>query len=112
MDQVKTDEEIERNKTKQSTYKNSKLFLIKILVITKIIRRILTIKVITITITTIITAIIKCRGRYKTPKTTYTELLVTLYNGRKPLTNMKKSSTSDAVRVLYTPLKRLIHHLT
>ena len=111
MDQVKTDEETERNKTKQPTYKNSKLFLIKIPVITKIIRRMLTTKVIIITIITIITAIIKCRGRSKNPKTTYAELLVTLYNGRKPLTNMKNSSTSDAMRVLYTPLKRLIHHL-
>ena len=60
----------------------------------------------------IIALIIKCRGRYKTPTRTKTELLVTLYNDPKPLTNTKKSSTSDAVRALYTPLKQLIHHLT
>ena len=40
--------------------------------------------------------------------TTNSELLVTLYSGRKPLTNIKKSSISDTVRVLYKPLKRLI----
>ena len=34
--------------------------------------------------------IIKKRGRYRTPTTTNTELLVTLYNGRKPLSNIKK----------------------
>ena len=55
--------------------------------------------------------IIKCRGRYKTP-TKNTELLVKLHNDKKPLTNTKKSSISDAVRVLNTPLKYLIHHLT
>ena len=55
---------------------------------------------------------IKCRGRYRTLTTTNTELLVTLHNGRKPLGNIKKSSPSDAVRALYTSLKRLIHHLT
>ena len=43
---------------------------------------------------------IKCRGRYKTPTTTNMELLVTLYNGRTPLTDIKKSSISDAMRVL------------
>ena len=34
-----------------------------------------------------------------------------LHNGRKPLINIKKISPSDAVRVLYMPMKRLIHHL-
>ena len=49
MDQVKTDEETERNKTSWSTYlKNSKLLFIKILIIIKIIKVILTIKVIII----------------------------------------------------------------
>ena len=48
---------------------NSKLLVIKILIIIKIIKTILTIKVIVI-IKIIITIIIKCRGRYRTPKTT------------------------------------------
>ena len=61
---------------------------------------ILRIKVIII-IAIIITIIIKCRGRYKNPTATNTVLLVTLYNGQKSLTNIKKSSMSDAVRVLY-----------
>ena len=91
----------------------------KILVIMKIIATVLIIKVIIIVIIIIkiiiiivVTIITKCRGRYKTPTATNTELLVTLYNGWKPLTNIKKSSIPDAVRVQYTALKRLIHHLT
>ena len=56
--------------------------------------------------------IIKCRARYRTPTATNTEFLVTKHNGRMPLSNIKKSSTSDAARALYMPLKRLIHHLT
>ena len=81
--------------------------MIKILIIITIIKIILIIKVKVIVITTtIITIIIKCRGR-----ATNTELLVTLYNGRGPLSNIKKSSLSDNVRVLYTPLKRVINHL-
>ena len=88
----------------------------KILVIIKIIAMVLIIKVIIIIIIKIIiiviTIITKCRGRYKTPTATNTELLEALYNGRKPLTNIKKSSIPDAVRVLYTALKQLIHHLT
>ena len=73
---------------------------------------ILTIKVIVI-ITIIITIIIiNYRKRYRTFATTNTELFVALHNGRKPLSNLKKSSPSDAVTALYTPLKRLIHHLT
>ena len=47
-----------------------------------------------------ITIIINCRGRYRTPTTTNTELPVTLHNDRKPLSNIKKSSPSDAVRAL------------
>ena len=92
----------------------------KIVVIIKIIAMVLIIKVIIIIIIIIIeiiiiiviTIITKCRGRYKTPTATNAELLVALYNGRKPLTNIKKSSIPDAVRVLYTALKQLIHHLT
>ena len=64
---------------------------------------ILTIKV--IVIITIRTIIINCRARYRTPRTTNKELFVTIHNGRKPLSNIKKSSPSD------TLLKRLIHHL-
>ena len=81
--------------------------MIKILIIITIIKIILIIKVKVIVITTtIIIIIIKCRGR-----ATNTELLVTLYNGRGPLSNIKKSSLSDNVKVLYTLLKRLINHL-
>ena len=54
----------------------------------------------------------KCKGSYRTPTATNTELLVTLHNGRRLLSNIKKSPTSDAARALYMPLKRLIHHLT
>ena len=80
---------------------------ILIIIIKTIIMIILIIKVKVIVITTIIiTIIIKCRGR-----ATNTEPLVTLYNGKGPLSNIKKSSLSDDVRVLYTPLKRLINHL-
>ena len=68
--------------------------MIKILVIIKKIKKILTIKVI------IIAIIIKCRGRYRTPTTTYTKFLVTLHNGRKSLSSIKKSSASDDVRVI------------
>ena len=60
----------------------------------------------------IITIIIKCRDIYKTLATTNIKLLVTLHNGWKPLTNIKKMSISDAVRILYMPQKWLIHHLT
>ena len=65
-----------------------------------------------IIITIITTLIIKCRGRYRTPTTTNTELLVALHNGRRALSNIEKSSASDAPRALYMPLKWLIHHLT
>ena len=52
VDKVKTDEEIEKkqNKTANLPYSNSKLFLIKILMIVKIIKIVLIIKVIIITI--------------------------------------------------------------
>ena len=58
-----------------------------------------------ITTTIIITIIIKCRGRYRTPTATNTELLVILHNGRRSLSNIEKSPTSDAARALYMPLK-------
>ena len=56
--------------------------------------------------------IIKYRGRYRMPTTTNTELLVTLHNSWKSLSNIKKSSPSDVVRVLFTSQKRFIYHLT
>ena len=68
---------------------------------------IIVIKIIIITVT-----IIKCRGRSKTLTRTNTELHVTLYNDRRPFTNITKSSASDVAWVLYATLKRLIHHLT
>ena len=46
----------------------------------------------------------KCRDRYRTPTATNIELLVTLHNGRRPLSNIKKSPASDAARALYMPL--------
>ena len=56
--------------------------------------------------------IIKYRGKYRTLTTTNRELVMTLHNGRKPLSNIKKSFPLDAVAALYTPLKRLVHRLT
>ena len=53
---------------------------------------ILTIKVIVIIIIMII-IIKKSRGRYRTLTTTNTELLVTLHNGRKPLSNIKNRAS-------------------
>ena len=50
---------------------------------------ILTIKVTVIITIMIITITIKCSGRYRSPTTNNTELLVTLHNGRKPLSNIK-----------------------
>ena len=88
-------------------HKNSKLLLIKILIIIKIIKMIMTIItmimivmmiliIIIMMITKIIiiikiTKIIKCKSIYRTPTTTNTELLVTLHNDGKPLSNIKKS---------------------
>ena len=71
---------------------------------------ILTIKLVIIAI--IIKIMIKCGGRRGMPTPTNTELLVTLHNGQKPFSNIKRSSSSDAVRVLYTPLKRFIQYLS
>ena len=106
---------LNNNKKKHQTvnlpHKSSKLLLIKILIIIEIIKMILTIKVIVIITIIIITIIINCRSRYRTPAPTNTELLVILHNGRKPLSIIKNSSSSDAVRALYMPLKQLIHHV-
>ena len=86
--------------------KNSKLLLIKILIIIKIIKMIMTIIIMIIIVMIIIiiiimitkiiiiikiTKIIKCKSIYRTPTTTNTELLVTLHNDGKPLSNIKKS---------------------
>ena len=68
--------------------------------------------IIIIMIIIITTTIIKCRGRYRTPTAINTELLMTLHNGRIPLSNVKKSSPLDVARTPYMPLKRLIPHLT
>ena len=67
-DQVMSYKKIGGNKTSRSTY-----FQVIIKVIT----------VILIIIKT--TIIITCRGRYSSPTTTNTALLVTLYNIQKPL---------------------------
>ena len=53
----------------------------------------------------IITIIIRCKSRILT--TTNTKYPVTLYNGRKPFTNITESSMSDVTWVLYAPLNRL-----
>ena len=89
-------------------HKNSKPLLIKILIIIKIIKMIMTIIIMIIIVMIIliliiimmitkiiiiikITKIIKCKSIYRTPTTTNTELLVTLHNDGKPLSNIKKS---------------------
>ena len=77
-----------------------------------ILLKIIIIIIIIIVILIIIITIIKCRGRYRTPTATNTELLVMLHNDRKPLSNSKKSSPSDGASASYMPLKRLMHHLT
>ena len=95
-----------KKKNKQSTYliRTVNCSCSKILIIT--------IKIIMILILLItITIIIKCRGRPRILTTTNPELPVTLYNGRKPLTNVTKSSTSDAAWVLYAAYSALIQHL-
>ena len=39
-------------------------------------------------------------------------IIGTLHNGWTPLSNIKKSSPSDAARALYMPLKRFFYHVT
>ena len=77
MDQVKTDEDIEKVNL---PHKNSKFLLIKLLIIIKRTKMISTIIIIIIIITKKITIIIKRGVRWNTATTTNTELLVTLYN--------------------------------
>ena len=73
---------LKETKTVYLPHKNSKLILMKVLIITERIKMKLT-KEIIITIIIIIMIIIiailiiKCRGRYRTPATTNTNLLVT-----------------------------------
>ena len=83
-----------------------------IIIIIMIIIIIIIMIIIIIIVIIIIITMIKCRGRYRKSTITNTELLVTLHNGRRPLSNIKRSSPSDAGRTLYMPLKWLIHHLT
>ena len=75
---------LKETKTVYLPHKNSKLILMKVLIITERIKMKLTkeiiITIIIILIIIIIIAIliiIKCRGRYRTPATTNTKLLVT-----------------------------------
>ena len=71
---------LKETKTVYLPHKNSKLILMKVLIITERIKMKLTKEIIiTIIIIIIIIAIliIKCRGRYRTPATTNTNLLVT-----------------------------------
>ena len=68
------------------------IIIIIIIIIIMIITMIITIMMIIIIIIIIkIPNIIKCKSIYRTP-TTNTELLVTLHNDPKPLSNIKKSS--------------------
>ena len=78
---------LKETKTVYLPHKNSKLILMKVLIITERIKMKLTKEIIIITIIIIILIIIiiiiailiiiKCRGRYRTPATTNTKLLVT-----------------------------------
>ena len=116
VDQDNTHEEIEGNKNKRSTYlirtvNCSCSKILTIIKVTKMILIIIMITIIIITIIMIITIIIKYGSRSRTLTITNTELPVTLYNDPKAA-NITRSSTSDTVWVLYTPLKQLIHHLT
>ena len=75
MNQVKTNEEIQGNKTKRSTclIRRVNCSSSKILVISKVIKMVL----IVIVLLLLITIIIKCEGRYRKPTTTETELFMT-----------------------------------
>ena len=75
---------LKETKTVYLPHKNSKLILMKVLIITERIKMKLTKEIIIITIMILIIIIIiailiiiKCRGRYRTPATTNTKLLVT-----------------------------------
>ena len=122
MDKVKINEEIVGQKTKQPAYiiRTINSSGSKILVIIKVIKMILLIMLIIIITTTIITTtmikiklIIKCRGRSRASTTNNSMLFVaTLYDSRRPLTNITKICISDVMWVIYAALKQFIHHLT
>ena len=123
MDKVKINEEIVGQKTKQPAYiiRTINSSGSKILVIIKVIKMILLIMLIIMIITTtIITTtmikiklIIKCRGRSRASTTNNSMLFVaTLYDIRKPLTNITKICISDVMWVIYAALEQFIHHLT
>ena len=65
-----------------------------------IVTLIIVIVIIIIIIIIIIITTVKCRSRSGTLTVIQTDLPVTLYNGQKPLTNIRKRSTLDAVWVL------------
>ena len=54
--------------------------------------------------------LISDRGVSRIPKTSKTEFIVELINGRKPLTNVIKSSIFDAAGFLDTHLSKAFHH--
>ena len=61
---------------------------------------IVTLIIVIVIIIIIIIITVKCRSRSGTLTVIQTDLPVTLYNGQKPLTNIRKRSTLDAVWVL------------
>ena len=75
MNQVKTNEEIQGNKTKRSTclIRTVNCSSSKILVISKVIKMVL---IVIVLLLLLITIIIKCEGRYRNPATTETELFM------------------------------------
>ena len=90
----------ETNHTIKQPHENSKLFLSKNPSDNESKKMISIIIVLVIMKIIIITIIIKCKGRSRTPTATNTEIPVTLYNGRKPSTNITKCYTSDVAWVL------------
>ena len=78
MNQVKTNEEIQGNKTKRSTcpIRTVNRSSSKILVISKVIKMVL----IVIVLLLLITIIIKCEGRYRNPTATDTKFFMTFCN--------------------------------
>ena len=86
--------------------------MIEILIIIKIIKMILTTIVIVIITTIIIIIIIKCIGRYRTPTTINNGTPCEIAEWSKAFRQDQKELPLDALRSLYTTLKRLIHHLT
>ena len=67
--------------------------------------------ILTIKAIVIITIIIKCRGRYRTPTTTNNKASCEITEWQKAFKYYQKELPPDAVKSLYTTLKRLIHHL-